>query len=541
MRIKSLLVALALLVSGSALVAPAQGANPGLRKSPAGQVNVVVVNAHQYKILGLKRFLSMFELSKAFRARPRGFAGGITPPDIFIINEMRASNLEIFERLLRQRFNVHYEVVGEEYSSAAFIVNTETIEPPEGTTTWYDLCFEPGTPEGGRRGRPYQYAQFVERSTNTPFVVAGIHFSQKYSTTGQQDCLYRNVVEMRQQLAGQAPPIILGGDFNRRARLETHECDPGERSEPQAWWAEMVTPTDGGPAYEDAVFSWHRAQNETLKHEWTHEQKAESFLCDGEWHYKRSRIDYLFSTGAVIADAHADHPGWSGGDPGTLSEEHKYSDHRFVWGRFVVSGPSRPQGPLSRHGVRGDVELTWQLQEGVASWVVYRRKASDDVYRRLGETTETTFLDEGTEHGRTYRYALAPIGADEGQGYESRDSSPLTVDKRGPRVIRVTPSPRATNVTPGTGLEIRFDEAARDGVQFDTVTLMLGDRTIGGRVTQPANRVLKFNPYSRLKKGKTYRAVVRPVRDRYGNLGSRYSWSFMTVAPPPPKKPRRRR
>ena len=55
------------------------------------------------------------------------------------------------------------------------------------------------------------------------------------------------------------------------------------------------------------------------------------------WHHRRTRIDYIFAADATIAEAHADHPGWAGEEPGSHSPENfKYSDHRWVWARVAV-------------------------------------------------------------------------------------------------------------------------------------------------------------------------------------------------------------
>ena len=49
-------------------------------------------------------------------------------------------------------------------------------------------------------------------------------------------------------------------------------------------------------SYIDAVRNYQRAQNQSLKEEWTWEAKSTSDLCDGTTNYKRSRIDYLFAS-----------------------------------------------------------------------------------------------------------------------------------------------------------------------------------------------------------------------------------------------------
>src|SRR5919199_5519320 len=103
-----------------------------------------------------------------------------------------------------------------------------------------------------------------------------------------------------------------------------------------------MTGAAGGRALIDSVRSYNRAHHESMAREWTQEQRAKRVLCDGHENIKRSRIDYLLASGAALAEAHTDDPGWAGAQPGTRAAGvTKYSDHRFVWGRFVLSGPPR--------------------------------------------------------------------------------------------------------------------------------------------------------------------------------------------------------
>jgi endonuclease/exonuclease/phosphatase family metal-dependent hydrolase len=523
---------------------------PAQITSVPGQVNVVTVNAKQNRILGLARFLALFELPKALRFRPEAFNGGfngaVTAPDVIIVQEVRPSNLEILVRLLRQRFSFKYESLEPLDAAAAFLVNTDTVAVQGEVTTWADVCTTEDTPTDQRPTRDYPIVHLTEVATGAPFVVAGMHMAKRYDTTGQTNCVPRNMETLRAELADETAPVIIGGDFNRRATVDPFECDEDEESTPNAWYELLVAPPDGGTVYADAVREWHRGQRghrSSMENEWTHEQRQSGVLCDQTTHFKRSRIDYLFSS-AVVAEAHADHPGWAGADPGTPDPLNgRYSDHRFVWGRFVVSGPPRLLQPDAVPGQGGRVDLAWQPSEGATGYVVYRalRGRAYSVLATVGPEI-LSFADVFTEHGRSYRYAIAPVGANGGIGFESRPAFAVA-DERGPHVRRLTPLRNATGVDPKVAISVRYDERVDPAsTTGDTIEVFRGGRKIPGTFTVAERRLLTFDPFGRLDKGKTYRVTVASVRDSLGNLGPRASWEFTTVEPPPPppkKRPRR--
>jgi hypothetical protein len=390
--------------------------------------------------------------------------------------------------------------------------------------------------------RDYQFIRFTEIATGTPFVVAGMHLAKGYAMTGQAKCLERNVAELRRQLASETAATFVAGDFNKRAVATVYECDPEELSPPLEWWMEMTDPSDGGRVFVDAVRDFHRAHGQSLADEWTHEQKTSKILCNGSERFRRTRIDYIFSTGAVVAQAHADHPGWGGPIAGQRHVENfKYSDHRFVWGRFIISGPPRPAAPTTEERKDGEVFVTWQPVEGATSYVVMRGIGGHeyDVLQRTASVA-TTFSDTFTEDGRFYRYSIAAVGADGGQGLESKATSAIA-DASGPDVIGVLPRAGSRGVGVGKKLQVRFDERIDPAsVTNDSIQLWLGNRRVRGRVNVKGSRLLAFNPSGPLKKGKDYRAVSHGLRDGLGNRGERFGWHFVTVEPPP-KKPRKHR
>jgi endonuclease/exonuclease/phosphatase family metal-dependent hydrolase len=523
--------------------APADGKTvPPVTTSPPGHVKVIAINAHQNRILGRKRWNALYELAGAIRERPPafdgGFQGAVAAPDAVILQEMRPSYVEIIGHLLKQRFGFKYQIVGPTDSAATIVINTERITLQGEVTTWSDVCTDETHPTDGRKSRNYEYAHFIENSSGAQFVVAGMHAAKNYATTGFSDCFIRNIEELRRQLSNETAPVIIGGDFNRRAVAQQHECDENEESEPQPWWSMMTTPSDGGRAYEDTVFTWNRTHHISMADEWTHEQKVSSVGCDASAHVRRSRIDYLFSAGAGIAEAHADHPGWAGARPGTRNATNfKYSDHRWVWGRFAIAGPPAPPRPLAAPQRGGNITVSWQPVDGAASYVIYRalQEHAYRVYRRV-PSTESTLVDEESENGVVYRYAVAGVSEGGAVGVESRPVYALA-DSRGPHVTGVRPRTGAVGVDPAASVEVFLDEpVAPSSVDSDTIKVYAHGRRIPGFVARRTTRRVVFNP-NRLAKGTEYRVVVRDLRDELGNVGPRFQWSFTTV-PLPPKKHR---
>jgi endonuclease/exonuclease/phosphatase family metal-dependent hydrolase len=525
--IVSICASLALMAAALSPAAYAESAVPPEKTAPPGQISVVTTNARQGDTLGPREFKRLLKLTEDLTARPIAFDGGARSrslaPDVIVMQEMRPSNLEIFENLLNQSSRFQYQMVGPENRAVGIVINTDTVEQVGEVTMFNDVCVGPLTPlDGGRTSRQYPMARFTERATGTPFLVMGVHIPrQKSYSPEQEDCLRRNILAMRSVLAVEAIPVILTGDFNKPAMITQRECDPDERSAPLPWYEAMTEPM--GRPYLDAVRTIHRAANTSMVREWTFRRTGTHPLCDGSEGIRSGRIDYLFAAGAVVAAGHADQMRWA--------QTRLYSDHRFVWSRLVLSGPPAPEPPklLARSG--GEIELTWTPGENIGKWVLYRAKGARP-YKKLttlpGEST--SFADGSTEHGVTYRYALAarnPI--DGGQGLESRPRR-ATADARGPRVVRVTPKPGATGVGIRTRISVHFDERiAPFKPKAGLIRLFLGDRSISGEIVRINGRTVEFTPDWPLRKGRRYRVVARGQKDMVGNVGSRFSWRFTTV------------
>lgn len=532
-RLHALVLTLALAASSFAPSgAGASDVKPPRKASPPGQVLVATVNAKQNKILGQKRFKALLELARAFRFRPPafngGFRGAVMAPDVVVITEFRETNVEILDRLLREKFDQPYEIVGPSDLQAALIVNTATVTLEGEVDILEDVCLNDETTGKKRLSRDYPVARFTEDSTGSTFTIAGVHFAGDYSASGQSNCLPRNVIAIKDRLEDEPGTTFVAGDFNFRATEVPYECDPDERSGPARWWSLLVTP-EGGRAYVDAARLFHRARGLPMTDEWTFQHSSGTQTCAGTIGVRRARIDYIFASGATVAESHVDHPGW------TADGNYKYSDHRYVLGRFVLTGPPRPNRPELTPDQGGVIRLAWEPVEGVSTWVVYRARQGRQYAELARIPGDSLAYDDGaTEHDRTYRYSIAPVGAKGGQGVEAGGVWG-TADARGPRVAAVFPAPGATRVDRDVTIKVIFDEwVAESSVGDRTISLYRNRRRVAGRVVRQGGFVLKFNPAFRLRPGESYTILVRPVADVLGNAGPRFTSRF-TV------KPKRRR
>lgn len=528
----ALLALLATLVVPTGERSAQAGAAPPVKQSNTGQLNVVSINAAQSRILHKARFERLFELGHALRHRPVAFDGGapraVAAPDVILFQEMRFSNLEIFKRLLKQRYSYMYEIVGTEDASTKLLVNLDTVTPSGAQGTWDDVCL------GGKDvgGRTYQWVGLTENATGAPVTVATVHFSNKYNQVEETECLPRNVEAMRAELRRATGTVVVGGDFNKRPMESLHECDPNEQSEPLAWYTAMTSASQLEAGFEDAVRTAQWRRGKTMADQWTFERHREQPTCRGELSHKRSRIDYLFVRGAVVGDASADAPGWAGTIPGTPHPTNfKYSDHRFVSARIVLSSIPRVARPTAEPAAGGVVHLAWNEVPGATGYVILRSMGKQP-YAPIAAVTaaDTAFSDYATRHGRSYRYSIAALATD-GQGWESVPRW-ARADGRGPVVVGRTPSRGATRVRIFKPIEVRFDEKVEpSSVRQGSVRLFRRGNRIRARVTQIAPRVLRLTPARRLRKGTTYRVVVKggTLRDVLGNTGSRDAWKFTTI------------
>lgn len=527
-------------VLASLLPAPLARAAAGPHlPSPPGQLHVVTVNAAQNKVIGTHRFRMLLNLTEALLNRPAAFNGGAanagSAPDVIILQEISASNLDILEKLLQQRSDFRYDIAGSIDSRPKFLINADRIAVEGEPTLWDDPCYadtmsaQSHEPPASLPERVYQSVRLVENDTGTPFAVAGVHFSKKYAETGQERCFERNVEELRTQLEPVAAlPTIIGGDFNRRPTEPQPQCDRDERGTPMEWWSMMTAPATG-VAYADTAQAWNRSRGVTMHDQWTHVHRLHHISCGAQ--YMQHRLDYLFAANVTIASAAADHPGWAGEEPGSRSTTNPYySDHRFVAGRYQIAGPEQAPRPVATQLAGGRIALTWTNPEVPPSqWILYRAIGGGAYTELMNLPGGTVAYDDyATEHGRNYRYALAAVDAAGAQGIESKPAW-MRADSRGPQLKGTTPRSGGTGVDRRTNIYARFDEHVDPtSVSASTIDMYRNGKSVCGRVEQVKRGIVMFDPCNALAKKKEYRAVVRPVRDLLGNRGTTYSWSFVT-------------
>jgi hypothetical protein len=510
----------AVIVASLLLPGAAHAAMAPERSSPPGQVYVWTVNARQQIPVDLQAFRRIFELVKAVRTRPTAFDGGISDatamPDVMIFNEMRHANIEIFRRLLDQRSKFNYEIVTAEGAEDKFLYNTQRLTPQGLPQTIVDPCRA-----GGENARQYLLQRFTDNATTTPITIVGVHFKARYDETGQPQCRERNVQSVKTALTADVGAVAIGGDFNKRPVEIEGACDPNEESPSLEWYSMFTEPSDLSRAFIDTVREVHRARNDSMASEWTFERLAKANLCNNTKAYKRSRLDYIFTAGTTVAEAHADHPGWASDIPGEVPfGKERYSDHRWVMARLILGGPSRPRAPDSLLGAGGTVQLTWEPVEGATGYVVYRGKkwhAYEDI--AVVAADQTTYVDRA-KHGISYRYSVAAVGADTSQGRESPGTR-ATPDARGPRVTATNPPNGAPSVDPRKRVRVWFGEGVDPlSVNDSTIRVFRSGKQVRGRVRRVSARQVSFAPSSPLRKGSSPRWIPRRSHVRASRAGA---------------------
>jgi endonuclease/exonuclease/phosphatase (EEP) superfamily protein YafD len=273
-------------------------------------ITIVTVNARQTgRDMDEGRLERLAEalVSRGGRGAEREAGRG---PDVIVVNEMYPKQVEGFVSHLNAATERQHDGSPGGFAAASsspvgrakVFVDVNAIEVLE-TSMWNDVC-DP-------KAR-FQIASLKSRTSDRPLTVAGIHLSPHYERPGE--CRRANIAELLRLTSGVDGPVVVAGDFNKRAMETDRECDPDEASAMLAWWKDVTT----GPR--KLVDTVRRSQERSLADQWTHEAPSDSELCDGSTGRKRSRIDFIFASEELeIVSAGVD-PEPHGG----------YSDHRFV-------------------------------------------------------------------------------------------------------------------------------------------------------------------------------------------------------------------
>jgi Fibronectin type III domain len=387
---------------------------PTEQSTPSGEVVVITVNAQQILTHSAAR---LTELASAVRNRPTAADGNYYAPDVLMVNETSASDLATFRDAINDLYPSHsYGIFGltSDDVKSKFLVNLTTMRVMS-ARTWPDICIPDVR---------YQLINLRELQSDISVTVAGVHIRADYTGEGGPSCKNQNAIEARRQLAAADTRGSIVGDFNKRAMLLQRECDPEETSGDESWYTDMTSfSAVDNRSYIDSVRHYHRANNLSMWHEWTHEQKDLSTLCDGSVGYRRNRIDYIFVSDTFQPlEAHADHPGWANAEePGTVgctpAPDCKYSDHRFVWARVGLGSPpaqdiTPPSDPTSLVATAGKrkISLSWGTSSdtggsGLAGYEVWRSTTgAAGSFTKLTTTTATSYTNSGLTRGRKYWY-----------------------------------------------------------------------------------------------------------------------------------------
>ena len=394
------------------LTSPAPAAPPSVLSTPSDEIVVVTVNAQQNTTDEAR----LTELANALRNRPVSSedSPGFYAPDVIVANEMNTdSSLVSFRDKLNAVFTPGlYEIVGSTSPAvkAKFLLNTSTMKI-ESSKTWADVC---------EAGTQYGLVRLREIASNKAVTVGGIHLRVNYPAS---DCRERNTNEIRRQLDGETRSVV--GDFNQRAAETELECDPYETSGDRPWYAAMTSQSaSDGISYIDAVRNYQRSRNLSLAEEWTWEGTSKSDLCNNTTDFKRSRIDYLFVSNKVgVIEAHADHPGWAneqqrGAIACTPAPQCKYSDHRFVWGRFnlkdistPVNPPASPTNVTASAASSTQIDLAWSAVADATGYSVERSPDGSAGWSQIATPTSPSYSDTGLVENSTRYYRVIATNA----------------------------------------------------------------------------------------------------------------------------------
>ena len=155
--------------------------------------------------------------------------------------------------------------------------------------------------------------------------------------------------------------------------------------------------------------------------------------------------------------------------------------------------------------VTGGIQVTWNEADGAAKYKVYRKDASNTVWRVIATVTGTSYTDKTAKIGTKYNYTVRGVAAD------GKTLSP-GFDRTG--VSATIPKPTApANVTLGGA------KAVSGGIQV---------------TWQAANGAVKYNVYRKDASNTVWRVIATVTgtsyTDKTAKIGTKYNYTVRGVA-----------
>ena len=159
----------------------------------------------------------------------------------------------------------------------------------------------------------------------------------------------------------------------------------------------------------------------------------------------------------------------------------------------------------SAKAVSGGIQVTWQAASGAEKYNVYRKDASNTVWRVIATVTGTSYTDKTAKAGVTYSYTVRGVAAD------GKTLSP-GFNKTGVSATMPKPVSRPANVTLGSA------KAVSGGIQV---------------TWQKADNAAKYNVYRKDASNTVWRVIATVTgtsyTDKSGTAGTKYSYTVRGV------------
>ena len=156
--------------------------------------------------------------------------------------------------------------------------------------------------------------------------------------------------------------------------------------------------------------------------------------------------------------------------------------------------------------VSGGIQVTWQAASGAEKYNVYRKDASNTVWRVIATVTGTSYTDKSGTAGTKYSYTVRGVAAD------GKTLSP-GFDRTGVSATMPTASTTPANVTLGAA------KAVSGGIQV---------------TWQAASGAAKYNVYRKDASNTVWRVIATVTgtsyTDKSGTAGTKYSYTVRGVA-----------